>query len=1246
LKKIAFTSITTNYLPKARVLGHSVKRHAPDVEFVVVLAEPCEAALLRPDDPFDRVITVDKLGIPDLRRWLFTHSVVEACTAIKGRALVKLLSSGGDTPPGDISVVYFDPDIVVTSPLDGLFAELEQSSVLLTPHGIEPETEQRAIVDNEISHLRYGVYNLGFLAVRNTKSGMDFARWWTARLQDYCFDDIEAGIFTDQRWVDLAPSFFDGVKILRDPGYNVATWNLSHRVVKGSLEKGLRVNGRPLIFYHFSGFDSGAMETMLAAYGRKSPVLRRFREWYVRECEARGQSQIGSRPWLYSRFDNGEPITKAQRRLYRDRADLQAAFKDPFAARKPEESYLHWFLRHGATSGRLAADDDYEIIVMALNKQSDVAKRLRKLLARTANKSHLKIIAPAKLSNELASQFAEVPWIEAPPGMETGANREAWMVKQIAECKAPGLVFVQVGLEVPELWDLRLQAGAKREREIVTASPLYDGVDFTALLPKDNTLDETAPEDVDRIVANLDNRLPLESPHFLYECFYVDTALAQSVLDKADSEAAKEAVPFSRTQNSGQTPADLPVGSGLAALGRKCRLAGYHHVILNDLYVGIDPQFGHRSVSARPRCANEASFIRLNVLSEVRARYEEALNQPELDFPTVAQRAARRHLHISHAWGGGLGHWIRSYCTVDSEHVNMLLKPVGQIGAFGSELELFADIDAASPLARWQLPMPIKSTVVAGLAYQRIIKSIVEDYGIDVVFVSSLIGHSLDVLRTSVPTVYICHDYFPLTPEVYIRSWQMSGNRIANFSIDEVFDRGPIALFPNLTRAEAKATSRAFQDILAQRRIRLVAPSPSTRQIYLDLAPSLHPADIEVIVHGTPASLLAEARPAYTRGGKLRVVVPGRVAPEKGRDLLAKVLRQLGGTADVLLLGSGLEGQHLADGGGVQLIERYSPDELPDIMRSFQPHVGLLLSDYPETFSYTLDELMVLGIPPVAVRLGSFADRIRDQENGFLVDNNPQSVIETLRLLDGDRKRLARARAALEGAHQRSEGDMVRDYERLLDLPRFSPRAINSPATLPPSAFTYVAPSIEPPSAGLGKKEKVSARGPKPVPADAEPITSRPRAPAFRNGAVPRQRRRLEQQQYLRLIAKIRQIVDAHVPPKAVVAVVSKGDDQLLRFRRQRGCHFPQTRGGVYAGHHPANSAEAIAHLEELISRGVEYLLVPSTSFWWFEHYREFKQHLDGHYKEAVNEPECCRVYALAKSTKSPHSRKVSRAAK
>ena len=35
----------------------------------------------------------------------------------------------------------------------------------------------------------------------------------------------------DQRWLDLVPALFDDVHIVRDPGCNVAYWNLPERYV-------------------------------------------------------------------------------------------------------------------------------------------------------------------------------------------------------------------------------------------------------------------------------------------------------------------------------------------------------------------------------------------------------------------------------------------------------------------------------------------------------------------------------------------------------------------------------------------------------------------------------------------------------------------------------------------------------------------------------------------------------------------------------------------------------------------------------------------------------------------------------------------------------------------------------------------------------------------------------------------------------------------------------------------------------
>ena len=74
---------------------------------------------------------------------------------------------------------------------------------------------------------------------------------------------------------------------------------------------------------------------------------------------------------------------------------------------------------------------------------------------------------------------------------------------------------------------------------------------------------------------------------------------------------------------------------------------------------------------------------------------------------------------------------------------------------------------------------------------------------------------------------------------------------------------------------------------------------------------------------------------------------------------------------------------------------------------------------------------------------------------------------------------------------------------------------------------------------------------------------------------------------YRDLVERIREVVDRELPPDATVLVVSNGDDELLQLGAdRRGWHFPQMEDGTYAGYHPGDSAEAIAHLEALCESG------------------------------------------------------------
>jgi GT2 family glycosyltransferase len=117
---------------------------------------------------------------------------------------------------------------------------------------------------------------------------------------------------------------------------------------------------------------------------------------------------------------------------------------------------------------------------------------------------------------------------------------------------------------------------------------------------------------------------------------------------------------------------------------------------------------------------------------------------------------------------------------------------------------------------------------------------------------------------------------------------------------------------------------------------------------------------------------------------------------------------------------------------------------------------------------------------------------------------------------------------------------------------------------------------------------------------------------------------------YQQLTRRIREMVQTTLPVGATVLVISNGDEELLRLDGKRAWHFPQTQDGVYAGHHPADSAEAIARLETLRAKGAEFLLIPHTALWWLDHYGEFKKHLDSQYALVARQEETCLIFALA----------------
>src|SRR5262249_29916210 len=122
----------------------------------------------------------------------------------------------------------------------------------------------------------------------------------------------------------------------------------------------------------------------------------------------------------------------------------------------------------------------------------------------------------------------------------------------------------------------------------------------------------------------------------------------------------------------------------------------------------------------------------------------------------------------------------------------------------------------------------------------------------------------------------------------------------------------------------------------------------------------------------------------------------------------------------------------------------------------------------------------------------------------------------------------------------------------------------------------------------------------------------------------------MPQDRYLELVDRVRDRIRLHVPPGSIVLIASKGDETLVRLDGYRAWHFPQNESGVYAGHYPADSAAAIAHLRHLQSCGARYLVFPWTARWWLDHYADFAKHLETAHAPMVSDEGVCVIFELS----------------
>lgn len=113
----------------------------------------------------------------------------------------------------------------------------------------------------------------------------------------------------------------------------------------------------------------------------------------------------------------------------------------------------------------------------------------------------------------------------------------------------------------------------------------------------------------------------------------------------------------------------------------------------------------------------------------------------------------------------------------------------------------------------------------------------------------------------------------------------------------------------------------------------------------------------------------------------------------------------------------------------------YMPQDLPELLKEHEIDVIGILSIWPETYSYTLTEALLNGIPVIVTDIGALGKRTKELECGWLV--SPEHVkddfVKIIKDLLKDRTQLERYKEKIDSLQLPTIAQMSEKYEQMYE---------------------------------------------------------------------------------------------------------------------------------------------------------------------------------------------------------------------
>jgi hypothetical protein len=341
---LGFVTIgTVNHMPGIRVVLDSFAQHHPDAQLFTCLVDA--HAFDHPEVSLPGIVfSADNLLLPGGRRFIFKFDAFELCCALKPFVASHVMQHYGID-----ELLYLDSDIMVFAGMtDSLSGGWSRARILCSPHFISWPQDAPELL-RQIRQC--GTYNAGFFALKDSPESRRFLSWWQTMCAEMGIYEPAAGLYVDQIWLDLVVAERYGFLPLLDPGLNVAYWNLSERRLEREGTAWM-VNGQPLKFFHFSGFD--AKQLTARRHFTPSPAHVAIAAEYSERLLEADRGNLRALPYGFATYEDGFAIAPGHRRaIFRNEPAL-AAVTDPFRIREDPQRWRDMTRASGELTARLS----------------------------------------------------------------------------------------------------------------------------------------------------------------------------------------------------------------------------------------------------------------------------------------------------------------------------------------------------------------------------------------------------------------------------------------------------------------------------------------------------------------------------------------------------------------------------------------------------------------------------------------------------------------------------------------------------------------------------------------------------------------------------------------------------------------------------------------------------------------------------------------------------------------------------